>query len=230
MDNNLAALYSSPMLIELGITQTDWQQTPPAVQAILTKLGEQITLLRHQGASAQLEIARLQTQIATLHLQLTRLAALELEVAELRERLGQNSSNSSKPPSSDLPGHQSQHKRAPSGKKAGGQPGHPGSSRSLLPPAQVDRCVELRPFSCRQCGSLLLGEDPQPARHQVRELPRVQPQVIEYRRHRLTCLACGALNQADWPTEMPAGNLGPRAQAIIGYLTGRLGVSQRDAV
>jgi transposase len=75
---------------------------------------------------------------------------------------------------------------------------------------------------------LLLGEDPQPVRHQVTELPLREPEVTEYQRHTLTCRACGAHTQAAWPPEMPASSFGPRAQATVGYVTGRLGVSQRD--
>jgi transposase len=52
--------------------------------------------------------------------------------------------------------------------------------------------------------------------------------VTEYRQHTLTCLACGAQTQADWPADMPSGSFGPRLQATVGYLTGRLGMSQRD--
>jgi hypothetical protein len=75
---------------------------------------------------------------------------------------------------------------------------------------------------------LLLGEDPQPQRHQVTELPRIEPLVTEYRRHTLKCLACGAKTQNTWPADMPSGDFGPRLQATIGYLSGRMGMSQRD--
>ena len=73
-----------------------------------------------------------------------------------------------------------------------------------------------------------MGEDAQPVRHQVTELPRVEPEVTEYRQHTLTCLVCGAHTQAEFPVEMPSGSFGPRVQASVGYLTGRIGVSQRD--
>jgi IS1 family transposase len=73
-----------------------------------------------------------------------------------------------------------------------------------------------------------MGEDAQPVRRQVTELPRVEPEVTEYRQHTLTCLACGAQTQAEFPAEMPSGSFGPRVQATVGYLTGRIGVSQRD--
>jgi len=73
-----------------------------------------------------------------------------------------------------------------------------------------------------------MGDDQQPARHQVTELPRMEPQVIEYRRHSLTCIGCGAKTKAEWLADMPRGSFGPRVQATAGYLAGRMGSSQRD--
>jgi transposase len=151
------------------------------------------------------------------------------QLAALEERAHQTSRNSSKPPSSDPPDVPPGPTRPPSGREPGGQPGHAGHGRRLQPLGPGDRVIDLKPVSCAACGALLLGDDPQPARHQVSELPRVKPEVTEYRRHDLTCLACGAVTAAEWPAEMPAGSFGPRAQATVGYLTGRLGVSQRDA-
>jgi len=77
---------------------------------------------------------------------------------------------------------------------------------------------------------LLLGDDPPPARHQVSEVPTRRALVTEYRRHPLKCLSCGATNQAQWPADMPTGCFGPRPQAIVAYLRGRLAASQRDVV
>jgi transposase len=155
-------------------------------------------------------------------------AALQKRVAELEERVNQNSRNSSKPPSSDTPNVPPPPKHTPSGRKAGGQPGHPGHGRALKPVAEVSHLVIAKPIACGTCGALLLGEDPHPVRHQVTELPRIEPEVTEYQQHTLTCLACGAPTRAPWPTEMPSGSWGPRTQATVGYFTGRLGVSQRD--
>lgn len=80
--------------------------------------------------------------------------ALQQRSAELAKPLNQTSRNSSQPPSSDPP-----HAPPPSGRKPGGQPGHPGRGRSLKPVEQVKQVVVAKPT-----GSLLLGEDPQPAR------------------------------------------------------------------
>ena len=149
-------------------------------------------------------------------------------VARLEARLNQTSRNSSKPPSSDPPSAKPRPAKEPSGRKSGGQPGHEGHGRKLKPESEVDHIIEVRPESCGQCGTLLLGEDPEPERHQVTELPRITPIVTEYRRHRLCCVACGASTQAAWPATMPTGSFGPRVQATVGYLTGRIGASQRE--
>jgi transposase len=193
-----------PLPLELPITEDDWKRTPPAVQAVVIALWQQVQALQAQ------------------------VAALQAEVAQLREQVGRNSQNSSKPPSSDAPSAPPRPKRAPSGRKAGGQPGHTGHGRKLVSVEQVKRVMDLKPTACDQCGALLMGEDAQPVRRQVTELPRVEPEVTEYRQHTLTCLACGAHTQAEFPVQLPSGSFGPRVQATVGYLTGRIGVSQRD--
>ena len=158
--------------------------------------------------------------------------ALVLELltrlAEVEARLNQTSRNSSKPPSSDPPSAGSRQTKEPSGRKPGGQQGHRGHGRALKPSSEGDQIIEVRPESCAQCGTLLLGEDPAPERHQVTDVPRVTPVVTEYRRHLLSCVACGACTQAPWPTTMPLGRFGPCVQATVGYLTGRIGASQRE--
>jgi transposase len=189
---------------DLPVTGEDWNQTPLAVQAVVITLWQ-----REQALQAEVEV-------------------LKAEVAQLREQLGQNSRNSSRPPSSDLPNAPPRPKRTASGRKRGGQKGHRGHGRKLKPSEQVDRIVAVKPEWCERCGALLLGEDPQPARHQVTELPPVKPEVVEYQCHTITCLACGAQNRGEWPSDMPAGSFGPRVQATVGYLTGRVGMSQRD--
>jgi transposase len=149
-------------------------------------------------------------------------------LVEVEARLHQTSRNSSNPPSSDPPSAKPRPAKEPSGHKSGGQPGHEGHRRQLKPESEVDQILDVRPEQCGQCGTLLLGEDPEPERHQVTELPRITPIVTEYRRHRLCCVACGASTQAAWPATMPPGSFGPRVHATVGYLTGRIGASQRE--
>jgi transposase len=159
-----------------------------------------------------------------------RVLVMELlrRLAEVEARLNQTSRNSSKPPSSDPPQAKPRAAKAPTGRKSGGQPGHEGHSRQLKPESEVDQIIDVRPERCGQCGTLLLGEDAEPERHQVTELPRSAPIVTEYRRHCLRCAACGTRTQVAWPATMPPGSFGPRVQAIVGYLTGRIGASQRE--
>src|SRR5262249_22090028 len=118
-----------------------------------------------------------------------RLTALQRCVENLEQQLGQNSTNSSRPPSSDPPTVKRAPPRSPSGRRSGGQPGHALSQRPLLEPTQPP--ITLKPAACRQCGRTLTGTDPQPLRHQVLELPEFRPDVIEYQLHRLTCAGCG---------------------------------------
>jgi len=210
-------------LNQLEISEEDWNQTPASVRAALMFLIQQNQRLENRCATYQLQVQRLETEMGGPK-------KLELEVAELRERLGQNSQNSSKPPSSDPPSVSRPNNRQPGGCKRGGQPGHQGRARKLLPPEEVDTVIELRPTTCRQCGQVLRGDDPHPVRHQVSEIPPVKAYVTEYRQHRLTCLACGEVTEAEWPAEMPCGSFGARAQAVVSYVTGRLGLSHRDVV
>jgi transposase len=149
-------------------------------------------------------------------------------LASLEARLKQTSQNSSKPPSSDPAQARPRGPKEPSGRKTGGQPGHTGHHRQLKPEREVDHIIDVRPERCGQWGTLLLGEDTEPERHQVMDFPRITPVVTEYRRHCLGCIACGARTQAAWPATMPAGSFGPHVQATVGYLTGRMGASHRE--
>ncbi len=152
-------------------------------------------------------------------------------VARLEERANKTSRTSSKPPSSDPPSAPPRPARRPSGRASGGQPGQPGQpghGRVPLPADRVGRVVDVKPDACACCGASLTGDDPDPACHQVAELPRVVVEVTAYRRHTLRCGACGARTAA-WPGDKPSGSFGPRAQATVASVTGRQGVSQRDA-
>ena len=79
----------------------------------------------------------------------SKLSALATELAGLRERIGRSSRNSSKPPSSDGPGFKPPERRKGSGRKRGGQPGHPGAGPKLLPIERVNEVVEHHPEACQ---------------------------------------------------------------------------------
>lgn len=169
--------------------------------------------------------AAVQAYIRTLE---ARVAALEATVQRLLERLQQDSHNSSRPPSSDPPPALGKRaRRGPSGRKRGGQPGHPGQTRTLVPIEDVDTVVPVKPQHCPRCQHPLQGEDPQPHRHQVTELPPVKPLVTEYQLHRLLCPACGVATRADVPPGVPTGGFGPRVQATVALCTGAYHLSKR---
>jgi transposase len=155
-----------------------------------------------------------------------RLATLQQRVEQLEQQLGQNSTNSSRPPSSDPPTVKRAPPRPPSGRRSGGQPGHARQRRPLLPPTQPP--IPLKPSACRQCGRALHGSDPEPLRHQVIEVPVVRPDVTEYQLHRLRCAGCGRTTCASLPAGVPAGGEGPRLQATVALLTGAYRLSKRQ--
>src|SRR5256885_1965238 len=80
-----------------------------------------------------------------------RIAELEHRVAQLEARLNQNSTNSSKPPSSDPIGLKRKPPAPPTGRKRGGQPGHAKAQRPLVPPEKLHSSTDCRPTSCRRC-------------------------------------------------------------------------------
>ena len=237
----------------LGISEPDWQQTPLSVQtklrsqyheahslklrsvfahkqiASLTEPAAHIERLGQRVANQQKQITQLQQQLTDTARQSAEIAQLKAEIAGLKERLGQNSRNSSLPPSSDSPFGKPAAKRDPSGGRQGAQTGHIGVGRNLKPISEVDRVIELRPFVCTFCGSLLLGADESPARRQIVEITKAGTMLTEYRRHCLRCLCCKKLNRAEWSEQKQGGAFGAKVVGVIGYLTGRLGVSHRDA-
>src|SRR5262245_53395014 len=99
-------------------------------------------------------------------------------IQELRERLNQSSRNSSLPPSTEHPHAKPPRPKSQPKRQQGGQLGHPKQERPLLPAERCNDVIPLKPTECRRCGRKLSGDDPTPLRHQVWELPEIQPQVI----------------------------------------------------
>jgi transposase len=147
----------------------------------------------------------------------------EQRLAELEARLNQNSTNSSKPPSSDPPALKRAPPKTPSNNKAGGQQGHAKAQRGLVD--HPDAVYHCKPTACRHCQEPLHGDDMQPLRHQVWDVPPVWPIVTEYRRHRLTCPRCGLTTCGT----APAGQDGPRLKAACVLLTGAYRLSKAKA-
>ena len=157
------------------------------------------------------------------------LSAWHQRLAKLEEQLQLNSDNSSQPPSSDKPQQQRETKgKLPSGKKRGGQPGHKGHSRELVPPAAVSEFRVYKPETCRHCGEALRGTDPAPSRWQVTDIPPIQPVVIEHQIHRLRCRCCGKITRGQLPSEVASSQFGPQVTAVVGLLIGQERLSKRQ--
>ena len=126
-------------------------------------------------------------------------------IAELEQRLGQDSSNSSRPPSSDAPWAKQPAKRRSSrvrsGRKPGKQPGAASSSRSLVD--DPDERLEIRPDRCTSCDASLDGaEECGRQRRQVVDIrPVPPPKVTEYQRVSKVCPCCGAVTTPGWDDE-----------------------------
>lgn len=178
---------------DLGISEEDWQQTPPSVQSVVRGL-----------------------------------SAVQKRLEKIEEQIKLDSDTSSKPPSSNKPWRKRETKgKLPSGKKRGAQPGHQGSRREPLPPEQVDEFRVYKPESCRHCGEALQGDDPQPRRWQVTDIPPIRPVVIEHQVHTLSC-RCGKTTTATLPPTIACSQFGPRITAFIGMLIGQERLSKRQ--
>ena len=176
------------------------------------------------SASPELQAAIL--ALVQIHQQ--RVAELESRVNDLEARLKLNSTNSSKPPSSDPIGLKRKPPAPPSGRKRGGQPGHRKAHRALVPPEKIHETFDCKPTTCRRCAHELQGDDPIPLIHQVAELPKIEPIVDEYRLHRLTCPDCGATTCGVLPPGVPRGGFGPYLQAVLALFAGAYRLSKRQ--
>jgi transposase len=183
------------------IPESLWNTVPPEAQAALLTAWDSLT---------------------------ARIAELEARVRDLEARLKLNSTNSSKPPSSDPIGLKRKPPAPPSRRKRGGQPGHPKAFRPLVPPEKLHSSRECKPRACRRCGQALHGEDPNPWIHQVAELPKIEPIVDQYRLHRLSCPDCGATTCGTLPEGVPTGSFGPYLQAVLATLAGAYRLSKRQ--
>lgn len=155
---------------------------------------------------------------------------LMAEIEQLKSRLQKlTPQNSSLPPSTQHPHAKPPRRKPKTRRKRGGQLGHPGHQRALVPVEQCQEVFNLLPTSCRRCSTKLRGQDAEPLRHQVWELPVIVPQITEYRRHRLTCPGCGETTCAALPEGVLSSQSGPRLVAFTGLLMGHFRQSKRRA-
>lgn len=174
---------------------------PEVVVALVEQLVAQVAVLQAQGVTQAGELARLQAR-----------------VKELEDRLATDSHNSSKPPSSDPGIRRTRSLREPSGRKPGGQPGHPGTTLRLV--ETPDRVMRSSPEQCPGCGAAL-GAVPATAieRRQVVEVPPLKLEVVEYQVEVKQCPCCGAETKGTFPAGVSEPvQYGERMQALGVYL------------
>ena len=189
---------------------------PTAEQRQTGASGEQLAELRAENAALRTENKELRAQSAEQRQRLE----------ELERRVGLNSSNSGKPPSSDGPRkpparrRKTRSLRGKFGKRSGGQPGHKG--HTLRRRETPDHVKEHRQAVCGGCGAALAGADTEgePVRRQVFDLSPPWPlEATEHRAHACRCPACGALTRAAFPEGVGAPvQYGPRLAATAVYL------------
>jgi len=156
------------------------------------------------------------------------IAELRAKLAALKEAVAKSSRNSSKPPSSDGPDAKTRPRKPSSGRKPGGQPGHKKHERVLVPLEKVREVVPCIPKQCDDCAGLLHGHDPEPHRHQVFELPPVEPVVTEYQQHTLDCGLCGHQTMGKLPAGVPTRAFGATVDAVIAVLMGVYRLTKRQ--
>jgi len=166
------------------------------------------------------KIKTLEDALKVISVLVAKIETLEAEVARLKK----DSSTSSKPPSSDIV-KPLKDQRQPGKRKIGGQPGHVGKNRTLLSPAHVDEVVPHVVELCPDCGTkLTVDATANPIVQQVIELIEKPIKVWEHQLFGCWCNNCKAIHYA--PSPIQDGQLlGPRLQALVGYMKGNLGVS-----
>src|SRR5712692_4055743 len=164
---------------------------------------EEIRAVYDQGPEAV--IALVERLYALMDQQQAQIAELRSRVQALEDQLATNSRNSSKPPSSDSFTKQTRSLRQPSGRKTGGQPGHPGTTLQQVAVPDQTRLHE--PAQCVACGASLaeVTGQPDPERRQVFDLPPLKLEVTEHRVMLKACAACGHRNRGTFPVGVACG-------------------------
>ena len=179
-------------------------------------------------ASGCLQCAILAKMVEELQSQVK---ALQAEVRDLKARLNTHSGNSSLPPSANPPGAPKPPPKPPTGRKSGGQPGHPGHTRLRLPPERVSQVIHHVPKRCEECGADLPSNPapnaPEPVWFQVAELPAMAAAITEHQAHGCQCDNCGHVTWAHIPARVLAHGFGPKLSAAVVFLSGRCHGSKR---
>lgn len=191
-----------PPISSTSISQADWEQTPANVKQLVETLSQRLTQL-------EVEVQQLRAENQQL----------SAENQLLREQINRTSANSSQPPSQDPPQGFKPSRREKSGKKRGGQSGHEGHGRTLYPIEQCQSVTDHYPSGCWRCGSELTGQDANPMRYQIVEIPPITPDITEHRFHALTCTCCGVRTRAYDRAIVDGSGYGERVVAHVALLS-----------
>lgn len=155
---------------------------------------------------------------------------LRARIIVLEAKLNKNSTNSSRPPSTDPPWKKPKTQTSAGPNKKGAQPGHQGVARELLPVEEVNEIIICKPVESCACGGSVVLNQEEFERKQVFELPVIKPIITEFQILTGCCTECACQYRGCLPVGTPSGILGPRAISTISYLTGRFHQSKRDIV
>ena len=224
--------------VSLPLPKEEWEQTPILVQNNLLDTQKQIcelhTQLKHNSKESKqspstlggiprevlLELSR-ESLVAIIVLQSEQIALNRERIDALESRLNTDSSNSSKPPSSDNPFTKEAKKVSDKKGKPGAKKGHKGHRQEFLEPSDVK---PVHPEKC-SCGHTEFINAKPYYTHQHIELPEVRMEVTHYVLYREKCACCGKVNCAVVPPEFSTG-YGPRFSAVIAELSGGHGDSR----
>jgi transposase len=188
-----------------AITPDEWEQVPASVLELIHELVRRMDKLEQE------------------------MGQVRAENELLKEQVARNSANSSQPPSKN-PLTFKPNRKEPTGKKRGGQIGHIGHERKLYPVEMCQEVIDHYPAACSKCGAEVSeSSNTQVYRHQVVEVPPVQPIIIEHRFHQMTCTCCGTENQAaEMPGIIGKGGYGSRLAAYVSLFSSQYRQSYRQ--
>src|SRR5262249_28770297 len=196
------------------IPTTRWNTVPPTAQAAFREVVD----------SSPPRIADLEPLVGDLTGQHEALKDqnqdLPSRIKDREARLQLNSTNSSKPASSDPIGLKRTPPAPPSPRPRGGPPGHTTAVRPWVPPAKLRSSLDCKPTAGRAGGHALQGTDSDPLIHPVAELPKIEPLVDQSQLHRLSCPKCGKTTCGARPPGVPSGNVGPSLPAVLATVAG----------
>ena len=155
---------------------------------------------------------------------------------KLNQRLNQDSTNSSRAPSTDSPEAKAKRKAEEKtskpkhgARKQGAQVGHKAVNRPILPLEEGDVVIDCKPEICAHCGASLANEsDPEPYRQQHHDFEVIR-RTKEYRKHKIKCPCCGHMTEGKLPKEANESAYGPNVAGLVGELTGQCQMSRRAA-